>query len=38
LKAYSQDSTFLQDDIKHFLESRGWEKGGSAPLQGEIPF
>lgn len=29
LKAFSQDSNFLAEDIKHFLDSRGWEKGGS---------
>lgn len=26
LKSYSQDSNFLQEDIKSFLESRAWEK------------
>ena len=27
LKSFSQDSNFLQDDIKDFLDSRSWEKG-----------
>jgi hypothetical protein len=33
LKAFSQDSNFLQDDIKSFLDNRLWEKGSakSAP-------
>lgn len=26
LKAFSQDSSFLQDDIKAFLDNRSWEK------------
>ena len=26
LKAYATDSSFLQDDIKRFLEERAWEK------------
>jgi hypothetical protein len=26
LKGYSQDSAFLNEDIKNFLESRSWEK------------
>jgi hypothetical protein len=43
LKSYSQDSNFLYEDIKHFLESRSWEKGGSATLapkneNDDIPF
>jgi hypothetical protein len=25
LKSYSQDSNFLAEDIKHFLDTRGWE-------------
>ncbi len=30
LKSFSQDSNFLADDIKAFLENREWErKGGS---------
>jgi hypothetical protein len=36
LKAYSQDSAFLQDDIKYFLDNRGWEKGGSVAQKNEI--
>src|ERR1700678_1113814 len=28
LKAFAQDSNFLQEDIKSFLDSRSWEKGG----------
>jgi hypothetical protein len=39
LKSYSQDSNFLQEDIKHFLESRSWEKGGRVAYQSdEVPF
>jgi len=45
LKSFSQDSNFLADDIKAFLEARSWEKGrtgGSLPSQGfqneEVPF
>jgi hypothetical protein len=41
LKSYSQDSTFLHEDIKHFLENRGWEKGkgGQAAQKDEqLPF
>ena len=26
LKSYSQDSNFLAEDIKHFLDNRAWEK------------
>jgi hypothetical protein len=26
LKAYSQDSNFLAEDIKHYLENRSWEQ------------
>jgi hypothetical protein len=29
LKSYSQDSNFLHEDIKHYLESRAWEGKGS---------
>lgn len=32
LKSFSQDSNFLQEDVKAFLESRSWEK--SATSQG----
>jgi len=39
LKAFSQDSNFLAEDIKHFLESRSWEKGGSdAQKIDQLPF
>jgi hypothetical protein len=46
LKSYSQDSNFLAEDIKHFLDSRGWEKsvhtGGSVAQNSksddEVPF
>jgi hypothetical protein len=39
LKAYSQDSNFLREDIMHFLDGRAWEKGGR-PLakEEELPF
>jgi hypothetical protein len=30
LKSYSQDSNFLYEDIKSYLENRSWEKGGQA--------
>jgi len=30
LKSFSQDSNFLREDIMHFLDSRGWEKGRQA--------
>jgi hypothetical protein len=30
LKAFSQDSNFLQDDIRTFLDGRSWEKSRSA--------
>lgn len=40
LKSFSQDSNFLQDDIKAFLENREWErKGGQvASKSEELPF
>ena len=38
LKSFSQDSAFLQDDIKNFLDARGWEKGKKAENTDEIPF
>jgi len=39
LKSYSQDSNFLHEDIKHFLESRPWEKGGSVAQKcDDVPF
>lgn len=27
LKSYATDSNFLAEDIKHFLDNRGWEVG-----------
>lgn len=43
LRSYSQDSTFLQEDIKNFLENRTWEKtlGGTVAQNrsdDELPF
>lgn len=42
LKSFSQDSNFLAEDIKSFLENRQWEKLGGRVAQiksdGEIPF
>lgn len=38
LKAYSQDSNFLAEDIKHFLESRSWEKRAEPAKKDEFPF
>lgn len=41
LKSYSQDSNFLSEDLKHFLESRSWEngKGGSFVKKDDsVPF
>lgn len=42
LKAYSQDSNFLAEDIKNFLEGRSWEKGGTGVVRIEendrLPF
>jgi hypothetical protein len=38
LKSFSQDSNFLADDIKHFLESRSWEKGGKVAQDDALPF
>jgi hypothetical protein len=29
LRSFSQDSNFLAEDIKHFLEKRSWEEGRS---------
>src|ERR1700743_2327124 len=38
-KAFSEDSNFLAEDIKHFLDNRGWEKGGSVAQKSEqLPF
>lgn len=36
LKSFSQDSNFLQEDIKAFLEHRHWEKSGHAPRGGSV--
>jgi hypothetical protein len=38
LKSYSQDSNFLGEDIKHFLESRSWEKNRKQVQDVELPF
>lgn len=39
LKAYSQDSKFLQEDIKNFLEGRSWEKTGVIEEKNDdVPF
>jgi hypothetical protein len=39
IKAYSQDSNFLRDDINHFLEGRSWEKSaGVAQISEQLPF
>ncbi len=42
-EAFLMDSSFLEKDIKHLLESRSWESGKSAPLSKskvdeDIPF
>jgi hypothetical protein len=36
LKAYTQDSMFLHDDIKAFLENREWERGVARPQGGKV--
>ncbi len=33
LKSFSQDSNFLADDIKAFLDNREWEKQGGSIAQ-----
>lgn len=39
LKAWKADSNFLRDDIMAYLDSRGWEKGGSvAKKSDDLPF
>jgi hypothetical protein len=46
LKSFSQDSNFLQEDIRAFLDGRQWEKRGYLPARGgtnassndEVPF
>jgi hypothetical protein len=42
-ESFMQDSTFLEKDIKHFLDQRSWEKNKSKPQQAptssdELPF
>lgn len=36
LKSYSQDSNFLAEDIKHFLDNRLWETGKAGKLGGYV--
>jgi hypothetical protein len=42
LQSFSQDSKFLADDIKYFLEHRQWGKGGhfepNKQNQDDLPF
>lgn len=39
LKAFSQDSNFLSEDIKHFLDNRGFEKEvASVKSSDSLPF
>jgi hypothetical protein len=38
LKSFSQDSNFLTEDIKHFLDSRGWEGGENVQKADQMPF
>jgi hypothetical protein len=39
LKAYAQDSSFLQEEIKNFLEARSWEKQSVFEEKNdEVPF
>lgn len=39
IKSFSQDSNFLAEDIKHYLEARSWEKGGTvAQPADQFPF
>ena len=38
LKSFSQDSSFLRDDIMAFLEGRSWEKGRQATKSDDLPF
>ena len=33
LKSFAVDSSFLQDDIKHFLENRSWEVNAQTSTQ-----
>ena len=39
LKSFAQDSNFLAEDIKHFLNTRSWEKGvKKVQNDDEMPF
>lgn len=38
LKGFAQDSNFLAEDIKSFLEGRSWEKGGKSEEREQLPF
>lgn len=39
LKGFSQDSNFLAEDIKNFLDSRTWEKRGKfVQKDDQLPF
>ncbi len=39
LKSFSQDSNFLAEDIKAFLDNRSWEKGGRVAQKDDLlPF
>ena len=44
LKSFSQDSNFLTEDIKHFLDSRAWENKNQSQTKtfdendNELPF
>ncbi len=39
LKAYTQDSNFLREDIMAYLDNRKWEKGGSVAQKSDrVPF
>ncbi len=35
-EAFLQDSTFMEKDIKEFLENRKWEAGKGAPLAAKV--
>ncbi len=37
LRSYAQDSLFLQEDIKRFLDSRAWERRCEPVLHDEPP-
>lgn len=40
LKSFAQDSNFLQEDIKHFLDNRSWEQKGGLVTEknDDLPF